>query len=148
MPKSSVYDFYKNKDQKEMPLDYLERSLVTPSIDFSKQTLAEQAPEQNDILEQQSMVPKADFKKETLAEQMPQGDDTAKTLLDTGSSALITFGDPHMKALGLGLKAAGSIAQNAEQQRKNQYQAEVARIKARQEALDRMSQIGQGLRVV
>jgi hypothetical protein len=146
MARSSVYDFYKNKDQKEMPLDYLEKNLSTPSI-FSKETLAEQAPENVDILEQQSMVPKADFKKETLAEQMPESND-AKTILDTGSTALLTFGDPSMKALGLGLQAAGAIAQNAEQQRKNQYQAEVARIKARQDALDRMSQIGQGLKVV
>jgi hypothetical protein len=147
MARSSVYDFYKNKDQKEMPLDYLEKNLSTPSIDFSKETLAEQAPDNKDVLEEQSMVPKVDFKKETMAQQMPESND-AKTLLDTGSTALLTFGDPSMKALGLGLQAAGAIAQNAEQQRKNQYQAEVARIKARQDALDRMSQIGQGLKVV
>lgn len=148
MARSSVYDFYKTKDQKEMPLDYLEQSLSTPKIDFSKETLIEQSPEAKDVLEEGSMVPKVDFKKETMAEQMGPQDNTAKTLLDTGSSALMTFGDPHMKALGLGLQAASAIAQNAEQQRQNQYKAEVARVKARQDALSQMAQIGQGLRVV
>jgi hypothetical protein len=144
MARSSVYDFYKNKDQKEMPLDYLEQNLSTPSIDFSKETLIEQYPDK-DILEKQSMVPEVDFKKETMAEQMPGN---TETVLDKGGEALFKFGDPQMKALGLGLQAAGAIAQNTEQQRKNQYQAEVARIKARQDALDRLAQIGQGLKVV
>lgn len=148
MARSSVYDFYKTKDQKEMPLDYLEQSLSTPKIDFSKETLAEQALDQRDVLGEGAMTPEIDFKKETMAEQMGPQDNTAKTLLDTGASSLITFGDPTMKGVGTALMAGGKIAENVEQQRRNQYLAEVNRIKARQDILDRMSQIGQGLKVV
>jgi hypothetical protein len=73
----------------------------------------------------------------------PSGADQA---VSTGADALIMFGDPSMKAAGLGLKTLQAVNQAKQQQRMNKYNAEVARIQARQDAINKMAQIGQGLK--
>lgn len=70
----------------------------------------------------------------------------ADQIASTGADALITFGDPSMKAVGLGLKTLQAVNQAKQQQKMNRYQAEVAKINARQQAINKMAQIGQGLK--
>jgi len=72
------------------------------------------------------------------------------TAASLGGDALILYGDPTMKGVGLGLKAAAGISDaimgRKRQQEVDEYNAKVAQINARQEALSRLSQIGQGMK--
>lgn len=77
------------------------------------------------------------------ASKQPGG---ANQAVGAGADALIMFGDPTMKAVGLGLKTVQAIDQAKQQQKMNKYKAEVARIQARQNAIDKLAQIGQGLK--
>lgn len=55
-------------------------------------------------------------------------------------------GQPELMAAGLALQTMGGIQDRAQNQRNAQYQAEVAKINARQNAINRMAQIGAGLK--
>jgi uncharacterized protein YjbJ (UPF0337 family) len=55
-------------------------------------------------------------------------------------------GQPELMAAGLALQTMGGIQDRAQQQRNASYQAEVAKINARQQAIARMAQIGAGLK--
>jgi hypothetical protein len=70
----------------------------------------------------------------------------ANSAMNAGADALIMFGDPSMKALGLGLKTVQGISQAQQQQKQNKYAAEVRKIQARQEALNSLANIGRGLK--
>ena len=137
--------FMLSPEQKEMPLDKFYRESSSPTVDFSRDTLAEQqaepAPEM-DIVGKKAMG--ADLGSAKMAQNLaPSGADQA---VSTGADALIMFGDPSMKAAGLGLKTLQAVNQAKQQQRMNKYNAEVARIQARQDAINKMAQIGQGLK--
>jgi len=134
-------------EQGEMPLDkfYKEKSIFSGENPYSPQGDMV-APEMGqETMLKQVTSPNVDFTKNTLAEQMPQKTVEGQ-MLGSGADALLAFGDPSMKALGLGLKTVQGISDAKQQQKMNKYKAEVARIQARQEALNRLSQIGQGLR--
>jgi hypothetical protein len=66
------------------------------------------------------------------------------------AGALTTTGmataQPELVAAGLALQTAGMIQQGKTNQANAKYTAEVNKINARQNAIDKMSQIGQGLR--
>jgi len=66
---------------------------------------------------------------------------------DVAAAGLMAAPHPAAKAAGLGLMALSSVNKQKQQNKINKYNAEVARIKARQEAINRMAQIGQSLRV-
>lgn len=55
-------------------------------------------------------------------------------------------GQPELMAAGLALQTMGEIQNRAQQQKNASYQAEVAKINARQQAIARMAQIGAGLK--
>lgn len=96
-------------------------------------------------LMKQATAPAVDFSKNTLQEQMPQASEAGQ-VLNTGADALITFGDPTMKGVGLGLKAVQGIAQAKAENRRAKYNAELQKMKARQDAISQMAQIGRGLK--
>jgi len=54
--------------------------------------------------------------------------------------------NPQIAAAGLALQAMGQIQQAKQANRNAKYTAKVNQVKARQDAIDRMSQIGQNLR--
>jgi hypothetical protein len=66
---------------------------------------------------------------------------------DVAAAGLMAAPNPKAKAAGLALMALSSVNKQKQQNQINKYNAEVARIKARQEAINRMAQIGQSLRV-
>jgi len=77
------------------------------------------------------------------ASRQPGG---ANAGLNTAADAAMMFGGPKGMAIGLGLKTLQSVNQAKQQQRMNKYNAEVQRIQARQDAINRLAQIGQGLK--
>lgn len=66
--------------------------------------------------------------------------------LDTVADAAIAFGGPKGAAIGLGLKTLQAVNESKRQQKLDRYKAEVARIQAKQDAINRLAQIGQGLK--
>lgn len=136
--------FMSQPEQKDMPLDKFYKESSYPSVDFSKGSLAEQevAPEVTDVVGQK--VASTDMGSQEMAQKLAPSAESK--VAGAGADALIMFGDPSMKALGLGLKTAQGISDAKQQQKMNEYQAEVKRIQARQEALNKLSQIGQGLK--
>lgn len=140
---SSFYRSKLNKTPEDMQApDPLEAASKASQfdIDFSKPSFQEQIP-------QQDMAKiGGETLKTTPAQQTAQAPSDTEQVVDKGSDALIMFGDPSMKAVGLGLKAAQGI-NNAQRQRKmDRYNAEVAKIQARQDAINKLAQIGQGLK--
>lgn len=78
---------------------------------------------------------------------MGQGQDKAQAL----GSGLSTMGaatmNPWLVGGGLALSTAGAIKKGQNDRAQAQYQAEVQKLQDRQDAINRMAQIGQGLRV-
>lgn len=66
--------------------------------------------------------------------------------MDIVNQGLMASGNPYAMAAGLGLSAANAIVQGRNKRAQEKYQAEVDKINKRQEAINRMAQIGQGLR--
>ncbi len=134
-------------EQKEMPLDKFqkERSIFSGENPYLSQ--ASEAPAVEDLsgpIEPGVVESGKMTQKQFNTASREKGG--ANEALGAGADALIMFGDPSMKALGLGLKTAQGISDAKQQQKMNKYNAEVARIQARQDALNRLSQIGQGLK--
>ena len=65
---------------------------------------------------------------------------------DIASAGLLASGNPYAMGAGLGLMTLSQINKRKQQEQMNQYTAEVERIKARQDAINRLSQIGANLR--
>jgi hypothetical protein len=65
---------------------------------------------------------------------------------DVASSALIASGNPYAMGAGLGLATLSGINKGEQANRDARYKAEVARINARQEAINKLAQISQGLK--
>jgi predicted membrane-bound mannosyltransferase len=70
--------------------------------------------------------------------------------IDAAGSGLVTYGaataNPYMVGAGLALSTASNISDSKNQQAQDRYVAEVQRVKARQDAIDRLAQIGQNLK--
>ena len=75
-----------------------------------------------------------------------QNPSTASNLGGKATSVGAMTGQPELMAAGLALQTMGGIQDRAQNQRNAQYQAEVAKINARQNAINRMAQIGAGLK--
>jgi hypothetical protein len=75
----------------------------------------------------------------------PAENDKAK-LANTLTTTGMATAQPELVAAGLALQTAGMIQQGKTNQESAKYVAEVNKINARQNAIDKMSQIGQGLR--
>jgi len=66
--------------------------------------------------------------------------------MDIIQQGLMASGHPAAMGAGLGLAAANAIVQGRNQRAQDKYKAEVEKINKRQEAINKMAQIGQGLR--
>lgn len=66
--------------------------------------------------------------------------------MDILQQGLMASGSPYGMAAGLGLSAANAIVQGRNKRAQDAYNAEIDKINKRQEAINRMSMIGQGLR--
>jgi hypothetical protein len=66
--------------------------------------------------------------------------------MDILQKGLMASGHPGGMAAGLGLAAANSIVQGRNKRAQDKYEAEVKKINARQEAINKMAMLGQGLR--
>jgi hypothetical protein len=131
----------------EGPMDSLSAGAMTPEIDFSKSSFSEQAPQAQTVGGQD------------ITGQTPSGIDYkgagvkgAETLAKGGSgtdaaaSALMATGHPAGIAAGLGLMTMSTIEKKKQANRETKYKQEVAKAEARRDAINRLSQIGQGLK--
>jgi hypothetical protein len=66
--------------------------------------------------------------------------------VDAASAGLMASGNPYAMAGGLALQTISAINKSKQQREQNRYLAEVQRVKARQDAIDKMASIGQNLR--
>lgn len=66
--------------------------------------------------------------------------------LDTVSSGLMMSGNTKAMAAGLALQTVNQVNKQKQEREQNRYLAEVQRVKARQDAIDRLASIGQNLR--
>ena len=66
--------------------------------------------------------------------------------MDIIQQGLMASGHPAAMGAGLGLAAANAIVQGRNKRAQERYDAEVKKINARQEAINKMAQLGQGLR--
>ena len=143
---SNSFLMKKQLQDKEMPLDAYqkEQSMFSKENPYS-QLAATPAVEDLSGPIEQGMVEsgKMTQKQFDIASQQPGG---ANSTISAGADALMMFGDPSMKALGLGLKTVQGINQAQQQQKMNKYNAEVKKIQARQEALNSLANIGRGLK--
>ena len=131
-----------------MPLDeyYQAEKLFSGENPYSAQYAGPaQDTMSNEALMEKTSMP-VDFSKSSLQQAAAPTEKPEETAVKKGSEALIAFGDPSMKALGLGLATAAKIGEVKRQNQIDRYNAEVKRIQARQDAINKMAQIGQGLR--
>lgn len=66
--------------------------------------------------------------------------------LDIATSAGMASGNPYAVGAALGLGTISAINKSKQQREQNRYLAELQRVKARQDAIDRLASIGQNLR--
>lgn len=126
--------------------DPLEEGSMTPEVDFSKDTLAEQRQSPR-IIGGEDVVAggsKFDGKAGALGAMEELAGGGSK--LDAASKGLMASGDPRAIGAALGLQTISSINKSKQQREQNRYLAEVQRVKARQDAIDRLASIGQNLR--
>lgn len=81
-----------------------------------------------------------------MQQNLLQGGGDASKLGAGLTTAGAATAQPELVAAGLALQTMGQIQAGKQNQRNAQYQAEVAKINARQDAINRMSQIGQSLK--
>lgn len=82
-----------------------------------------------------------------MVQDMGQGKDKAQALGGGLSTMGMATANPALVAGGLALSTAGAIKKGQNERAQLQYQAEVQKLQDRQDAINRMAQIGQGLRV-
>lgn len=66
--------------------------------------------------------------------------------LDAAGAGLMASGNPKAMAAGPALQTISGINKSKQQREQNRYLVEVQRVKARQDAIDRLASIGQNLR--
>jgi len=77
---------------------------------------------------------------------MAQGQDKATALGGGLTTAGMATGNPWLMGAGLALSTASSIKQGQNQRAQQRYQAEIKKLQDRQDAINRLAQIGQGLK--
>jgi len=92
------------------------------------------------------VVASGQAKQQDLTQNLPQGGGTASKAGGVATTAGMATGQPELVAAGLALQTMGQIQAAKQNQRNARYTAEVNRINARQDAINRMSQIGQSLK--
>ncbi len=108
------------------------------------------------VVDKSGGMPESDFTAPTKSTSSAYGDSAmaagksaagGESVEDIAAAGLLAAPNPYAKAAGLGLMTLSSINKQKQQNQLNKYNAEVQRIKARQDAINRMAQIGQGLRL-
>jgi hypothetical protein len=149
---NSMSSFYRSKlnkkpeeTQAQDPIEAAMNNSMTPQIDFGSATLAEQAPvqETKDIVAEKVGASDLGLKQLPEAQFEPsQGDKAIKT----ASTAAKASGNPKAQAAAAVLDTATAIYQANQQQKMNRYNAEIAKINARQNAISNMANLGAGLK--
>jgi hypothetical protein len=80
-------------------------------------------------------------------QKLGQGGDKAQALGSGLSTMGMATANPALVAGGLALSTAGAIKDGQNKREQARYDAEVQKLQDRQDAINRMAQIGQGLRV-
>lgn len=130
----------------DSPMDQLESGAYTPEIDFSKDTLAEQAPEEKIVGGEEVKAPG------TPMDLKAGGMGAAQTLAKGGSAedaaaaGLIMSGNPVAMGAGLGLMTYSTIQKKKQAQRQAEYDAKLKQIEARKSAITNLANIGQNLK--
>ena len=65
---------------------------------------------------------------------------------DALGTGLVSTGNPYAVGAGLGLMALSSIQKAKQEQKQEEYKNKLAQVEARRSAIDRLAQIGQGMR--
>jgi hypothetical protein len=82
-----------------------------------------------------------------MVQDMGQGKDKAQALGGGLTTMGMATANPWLVGGGLALSTAGAIKEGQNKRAQEQYQAEVQKLQDRQDAINRMAQIGQGLKV-
>lgn len=118
--------------------------MASDGLDFSEETPFEYTPPE-DILKIQTAQP--------VKMEAPSAKEGGISKLSKNAGLLSAAGSipspasPYLLGAGLGLQAMGMIQQGKQADRDAKYRAEVQKANARQEALNRLSQIGQSLKI-
>jgi hypothetical protein len=124
--KKMLDDQYANEQVKYQVGEQASPDIAPPS---------DMTPYQSSVMQRQQAV----------APNMEQAGELSKVAGVTTTSGAAS-GNPELAAAGLGLQAAGMIQQAKQAQRNAKYTAEVNKVNARQDAINKMAQVGQGLR--
>jgi hypothetical protein len=136
MASQDFENWYKSKySNQQQPTDQLERSVMGSSMS-QPQAQPEQIPGTT------SKTSSLDKGTGAAAQTAAQGGSP----LDAASQGLIMSGNPKAMAAGLALSTISQVNKQKQQNEQNRYLAEVQRVKARQDAIDRLASIGQNLR--
>jgi hypothetical protein len=85
-------------------------------------------------------------KQTAAAPQAPAGSGGLSSIAGMATAGGMATANPALAGAGLALQTMGKIQEQKAAQRNATYQAEVAKINARQDAINRMAQIGAGLK--
>jgi hypothetical protein len=166
----------------DMP-DMLEQAAMTPEVDFTKSSFANQAPvgtksfediggvedlsgpvesgvvesgkmsqKQFDVASRQEGGANQALNKTSGMNYKAGGTAAASTLAQGGSAkdavatGLVATGNPWAIGAGLGLMTLSSIEKKKQQQKETEYKNKLAQVEARKSSIDRLAQIGQGMR--
>jgi hypothetical protein len=127
-------------------MDQLESASYAPEIDFSKDTLAEQAPTAKTIGGGDAPSPSGSM--DTKAGGMAG----AQTLANGGSkedamaAGLMATGNPYAMGAGLGLMAYSTVEKKKQERRNAEYQAKLKQAENRRSAINSLASIGQNLK--
>jgi hypothetical protein len=136
----------KLKQRQLMPLDeYQKEQSMFDQPNPYETGISSGAVMSDENLMQQTTAPTVDFSKKTLQEQMPQKSESA-VVLDSAADGMTMSGNPKLMAAGLALKTIQGVAQAKAENRRAKYNAELQKMKARQDAISQMAQIGRGLK--
>jgi hypothetical protein len=135
----------KNLSEGQMPLDKYqkEQNIFQGENPYSSAPVEDLAPVEPGLVESGKMS-QSQF---DAASKMPGGANEGSAVAGAGADALIAFGDPSMKAVGLGLKTLQAVGEAKAKRRQQKYEAELERMQARQKAILALSDVGRGLKV-
>ena len=147
---NSMSSFYKSKIKKTpeqlQAEDPLAAAVNKPSyeIDFSSGTFQPmETAEPKDIVEEKVGATNLGVKELPKADYTPSGGDKAA---NTASKLAKAVPNPYVQGAAAVLDTAQAIYATQQQQKMNRYNAEIAKINARQNAIQSMAQLGAGLK--
>ena len=111
----------------------------------------------SNLTQNENVVPLSEAESETVSSDKASAGEkgglaAAKTAasggnaLDVASTGLMASGHPYAVGAGLALQTINTINKRKQQQEQNRYIAELQKVQARQEAINKLAQIGQNLR--